>query len=351
MNVPFLPKDKKRWLLFLKNNALVILGTLVLAFGTGFFLIPFDLVTGGVSGLGIVLAHLLSPIALLSGIGADVYASILVWIFFIIGFFTLGRSFAAKTLVSTLVYPFALSLATSLVDSNFLSGFFNLASDRYLAYSGMSVVLAAVFGGALVGAGCALTFLGGGSTGGVDIIALTLTKYCPKIKNSLAMFVTDATIVILGVLIIQNLILTLLGIVSAFVCALAIDKLFVGENDAFIAHVISSRTDEINDAVIQRLNRTTTILPCQGGYTRREQKMLMITFSIKQYADFMALIASIDKAAFVTLHRAREIHGEGWTYQLPYGTEPNTQSAAIKTADITTADSPVSVDVPDETAS
>ena len=131
------------------------------------------------------------------------------------------------------------------------------------------------------------------------------------------MFFTDALIVIMGILVIQNLILTLLGIISAFICAIAIDKLFVGENDAFIAHVISAKTDEINAAVIDRLGRTTTVLPCHGGYTGREQNMLMITFSIKQYVEFMTLIASIDKAAFVTLHRAREIHGEGWTYELP----------------------------------
>lgn len=316
MNALRLPKTKKEWFLFIKNNALVVLGTLVLAFGVGVFLIPFNLVTGGVSGLGIVLRHLLRDVAPFQNIGADLYASVLVWISFIVGYFTLGRSFAAKTLVSSLVYPFALSLATKLSDSNFMDGFFNLASERYAAYSGMALLLATVFGGALVGAGCALTFLGGGSTGGVDIIALTINKHFPKIKSSVAMFYTDALIVAIGVLVIQNLILTLLGIVSALICAMAIDRLFVGENDAFIAHVISSRTDEINDAVINRLGRTTTVLPCRGGYTGREQRMLMVTFSIKQYADFMAVIASIDKAAFVTLHRAREIHGEGWTYGL-----------------------------------
>ncbi len=317
MNALRLPKTKKEWLLILKNNALVVLGTLILAFGTGVFLIPFDLVTGGVSGIGIVLTHLFFDIEALRPLGADFYAGVLVWIFFILGYFTLGRSFAAKTLVSSIVYPFALSLATKLSSSNFMDGFFNLASERYAAYSGMALMLATVFGGALVGAGCALTFLGGGSTGGVDIIALTVSKHFPKVKSSFAMFFTDALVIVMGILLIQNLVLTLLGIVSAFICALAIDRLFVGENDAFIAHVISCRTDEINDAVINRLGRTTTILPCRGGYTGREQRMLMVTFSIKQYADFMTVIASIDKAAFVTLHRAREIHGEGWTYDLP----------------------------------
>ena len=317
MNRLSFPKNQKELLLAIKNNALVVLGTLVLAFGAGVFLIPFDLVTGGVTGIGIVLEHLFRDSALLGKVTADVYAGVLVWIFFIIGYFTLGRSFAAKTLVSSIIYPFALSLATKLPDSNFMGGIFDLTSDYYAAYSDMALLLATLFGGALVGMGCALTFLGGGSTGGVDIITLTVTKYFPKVKNSLAMFVTDALIVVMGVLVIRNLILTLLGIVAAFLCALAIDRLFVGDHDAFIAQVISTRTKEINDAVIDRLGRTTTVLPCRGGYTGREGEVLMITFSIKQYADFMALISSIDKSAFVTLHRAREIHGEGWTYADP----------------------------------
>lgn len=319
MKLP-LPQNKKEILSLIKNSALVALGTFIMTFGVGIFLIPFDIVTGGISGLGIVLEKILSAIPLLAQIEAQTYASILMWITFAIGIFTLGKSFAMQTLLSALLYPVFLELAVALSRSGVMNGFFNLLSDRYSAYGEIALVLASVFGGAMVGTGCAVTFLGGGSTGGVDVIALTVVKHFPKVKNSVILFIIDSAIIISGMLIIDDLVLTLLGIVSAFVCALAVGKIFVGDSDALIAHVVSEKCDEINDGVIHRLERTTTVVDCRGGYSGEEKRMLMITISVKQYAAFMALISSIDKNAFVTLHRAKEINGEGWSY--PKHTEP-----------------------------
>jgi len=309
-----IPRNKREMIRLLKNTLLVILGTALLAFGTGIFLIPYDLVTGGVSGIGIVLEKVLSGVPLFASFRADTYASILIWVLFLLGVFALGKMFAMQTLVSTIVYPFVLTFAVDLVETNAFGGFFNLLSDKYAAFGESAIILAAVFGGAIVGAGSALTFLGGGSTGGTDIIALAVAKYIRGLKSSFMIFVVDAAVVVLGMFIIDNLVLTLLGIVSAFVCAIAVDKLFLGESSAFIAQIVSDKCDEINEGVINKMYRTSTITKCTGGYTGADREMLMVTFGVKQYAEFMALISSIDKNAFVTLHRAHEINGEGWTY-------------------------------------
>ncbi len=297
-----------------KNLFLTLSGTVVLAFGTGIFLIPFDLITGGVSGMGIILAKIFSPISFLEFLTADLYSSILNWILFFIGLIFLGKSFAAKTLVSTIVYPFALSLSVRLAESGFLDGFFNLLADKYVAYGEIAVVLASVFGGAAVGAGCALTFIGGGSTGGVDVIALVICKYFKRSKSSLAVFIIDATIVVLGMFVINNLVISLLGITSALVCAVVIDKVFIGESRALIAHVVSDEYEKINRIVIEKLDRTTTILDAVGGYSGKERKVIMVTFPMNRYAEFIAYVMSVDKSAFITVHRAHEINGEGWTY-------------------------------------
>ena len=297
-----------------KNTAMVILGTFIMSFGTGLFIIPFDLVTGGVSGIAIVLHRIFSGIPFMSSIATEIYASVINWILFGIGWIFLGRSFAAKTLISTAVYPIALSFASWLSLDSVLGGFFNLLSDKYMASAEVTLILATIFGGACVGAGCALTFLGGGSTGGVDVIALIISKYVHRLKSSTTFFICDALIVVLGMFVIDNLVVSLLGIISAFICALSIDKLFLGESGAFIAHIISDKYEEINQGVIQRLNRTTTVMEAVGGYSGTGKKIVMVTFSMRQYADFIALIASIDKNAFVTVHRAHQINGEGWTY-------------------------------------
>ena len=297
-----------------KNTALVVLGTVVLAFGTGLFIIPFALVNGGVSGLGIIAERSLSGVPLLSELSSTFYASVFNWFLFALGFILLGRAFAMQTLVSTLVYPIALSFAVFLASGNALGGFFNLHSEIYNSYGELPQIIATVFGGALIGAGCAITFIGGGSTGGTDVLALILSKYIKSLKSSFAMFICDSLVIVLGMLIIGDLILSLLGILSAFISALAIDKLFLGESYALTAYVISDKCDSINDAIIDRLDRTTTVLPCKGGYSGKDGMLLMTTFSARQYAEFTAIISSIDKKAFVTVHRAHEINGEGWSY-------------------------------------
>lgn len=306
-----IPRDKKSVVRMLKNFAYVLLGTFVLAFGTGLFIIPFELVTGGVSGLGIILHRLFEGVPYLEDLSISFYASLVNWILFFMGLIFLGRQFAMKTLVSTVVYPFALSIAVALSGSDVLGGFFNLAS--YTEHHEIGIIIATVFGGASIGAGCALTFLGGGSTGGVDIISLTICKYVRRAKGSVLIFLCDTLIIVAGMFAINNLVISLLGIISAFICAIAIDKMFIGESGAFIAYVVSDKYEQINEAVIKRLLRTTTMLEATGGYSGERRVMLTVTFGRNQYAEFTAIMAEIDKNAFITVHRAHEIGGEGWT--------------------------------------
>ena len=297
-----------------KNTLFVVLGTSILAFGVSIFIIPFDLVTGGVSGIAIILHRALSFSPFLASVPTTVYASVINWVLFFLGFIFLGKSFALKTLVSTAVYPLALSFATFLLELESLGGYLDLTSANYSSYGMVTIVIATVFGGALVGAGCALTFLGGGSTGGIDVITLIVCKFNRRIKSSLVFFAVDSIIVFTGLFVIDNLVITLLGITSAFICALSIDKLFIGESKALIAHVVSDRYNEINEVVIKVMDRTTTIVDVTGGYSGQAKKLVMVTFPMNRYAEFIALMKGIDKNAFITVQRAHEINGEGWTY-------------------------------------
>ena len=307
-------RNLQKLLNILKNTSLIILGTTVLAFGTAIFIIPFDLVTGGVSGIGIILHRLFSGVGFMSELSTAFYASVVNWILFFLGFIFLGKAFALKTLVSTVVYPLALSLATLLMESEALGGFLNLLSENYASYGSVTIIIATVFGGAMVGAGCALTFLGGGSTGGVDVITLIVCKFNRRVKSSFLFFAIDAFIVLIGLFVISNLVVTLLGVTSAFICAIAIDRMFIGESKALVAHVVSENYSEINELVIKVMDRTTTIVDAKGGYSGLSKKLLMVTFPMNRYAEFIALVMSVDKKAFITVHRAHEINGEGWTY-------------------------------------
>ncbi len=304
-------KSRDELLRFIKNTALVVLGTFVLAFGTSVFIIPFDLVTGGVSSIGIILSALLHDVPFFGQITVEVYASVLNWIFFILGLIFLGKQFALKTLVSAIVYPVALYLSSLLIQIDF----FNLSSQMYEGHRDIALVLASVLGGVAYGAGISLTFFGGGSTGGVDIITLSICKYFKRIKSSTVMFIIDAVVIVSGMFALGNLVLSLLGVISAFICAIVIDRMFIGASRAFTAEIVSDKYEEINRGVIQRMSRTTTMTDAYGGYSGAPKKVISVTFSMNQYATFIALISSIDKNAFVTVHRAHEINGEGWTYE------------------------------------
>lgn len=307
-------KDKKELLNFIKSTGLVLLGTFVLAFGIEMFIFPFDLITGGVAGIGIILQKALGDIALFSNITVEIYASIINWMLFALGFFLLGKDFAAKTLVSTVFYPLALKIADLIVHESAMSSTLDLAHYMDTPFYGIALIVATLFGGVCIGSGCALTFLGGGSTGGVDVIALALAKYIKRLKSSVAFFAVDASIIVIGIFAVDNILLSLLGVISAFICASSIDKLFLGESGAFVAHVVSDKYEEINYAVIHKMSRTTTIVDAVGGYSGEGKKLVMISFDMRQYPVFTHIISSVDKNAFVTVHRAHEINGEGWTY-------------------------------------
>ena len=304
---------KKEILLSIKNILLVVIGTVILAFGTGVFLFPYNIITGGIAGISITLNNLIPEFEILGLKSYDIYVFVVTWGLFIVGLFVLGKSFALKTLISTIVYSPIFSLSVRLVESNALNGFFDIAAN----YGDLSVLLGAVFGGAFVGVGCAIAFLGGGSTGGTDIIAFVICKWFKKFRSSVVIFIVDVAVVIGGIFVIKDLTLSLLGIASAFICAIVIDKLFLGESQAFIAQIVSNKYEDINQAIITKLDRTTTILEARGGYSGMDKKVVMVSFTMRQYATLINIVNIIDKTAFVSIHRAHEINGEGWTRPSP----------------------------------
>ena len=290
----------------IKNVMLVIVGTIILAFGTSVFLLPFNLVTGGVSGYSIVIKTLL-PFEFIT---KEMIIAVVTWTLFFLGLIILGKNFAMKSLISTIVYPIATAAFSNLRHPEFMNGFFRLESS---SHPEIAILLAAVFSGVCVGLGCALSFLGGGSTGGVDVIAFTICKIFKRAKSSVVIFIVDATAVVLGMFVIGDFVVSLLGIVSAFLAASVIDKVFVGGSKAFVAHIVTDKPYELNQEIREKLDRTTTLFDAVGGYSGEHKKVVMVSFTMSQYAELMTIVTKLDRDAFMTINRAHEINGEGWT--------------------------------------
>lgn len=285
---------------------LTVLGTLILSFGTSVFLLPFDLVIGGMSGIAVVLDALI-PIEALT---IDMILTALTWSLFFLGWIILGNQFALKTLISTIVYPIGVSIFMHLARPDVLDGLFSMSASQHPE---LALIISAAAGGAVIGTGCAVTFMGGGSTGGTDVIAFTLCRIFKRLKSSMAIFLVDAAVIVAGVFVIRDFSLSLLGILSAMITATVIDKVFLGGSAALVAQVITENPEQVTAGVIERLDRTTTVFVGKGGYSGEERKMVMVTFTMRQYATLMGVIRTADPEAFVTIHRAYEINGEGWS--------------------------------------
>ena len=289
-----------------KDTFFTVAGAVILAFGTSVFILPYNLIIGGVSGIAIIIGNIsASPF-----LSEEITVSVLTWALFFLGLFAFGRRFAKKTLISSLLYPLAVSLFLKLGSIPATEEFFNI---RLSSGEGAEIILAAIFGGVFVGTGCALTFLGGGSSGGVDILAFLLSRTFKRLRSSVAIFIIDAAIVLVGFLVLRNLALSLLGITSIFISTSLVDRIFLGSERSYAAEIITEREKEINEAVIRELERTTTIFDAVGGYSGRGMKMLKVSFKAREYRTLMNIIRRADSKAFINIYGVHEINGEGWT--------------------------------------
>jgi uncharacterized membrane-anchored protein YitT (DUF2179 family) len=289
-----------------KNTGFVVLGTVIISLGTALFVIPFDLVAGGISGIAIVLNRLINSTVFT----VDVIINIITWTVFFLGFIILGRAYAAKTLVSTIVYTLTIPIFIRLVSSGMLGGFFDLTTSKY---NDLALLISSLCGGTLTGVGGALSFVGGGSTGGVDTIMFIICKFFKKLKNSVVLGAINFVIILFSIFVIRDFIIIALGVLSAFVDAYMVDKIFLGGKVAFVAEIVTEKHEEISSAVIKELERTTTLFDAKGAYSGKEFKMVMVSFTMREYKQLLSIVTRYDKAAFMTIHRAHEISGEGWT--------------------------------------
>lgn len=280
---------------------LIVLGSAILAIASAFFLVPGNIVSGGVSGIGIVISTLFN-------LNATNVITILQVIFFILGYLLLGADFTFKTLLSTVLYPCFLYLFT------FVHNSIPLFQLEFVDANGVSnitnMLIGGLAGGGLVGIAVGLTFSGGGSTGGIDCLPLFCAKLL-KIKPSIMTFTFDCLVIFSG-LFIHGMTELLIDIFSAFIAALAVDKTYISSSKTYMANIISSKWELINKAINEELLRGTTLFDCEGGYTHIQRKMIQVAFSYDEYLDLQKIIYNIDKDAFLTVTNASSITGMGF---------------------------------------
>lgn len=290
----------------LEKIFLIVFGSFLLAAGDAIFLIPYNIVSGGVAGLGIVI-HQAIP-----NWNTNVIITVSQWVLFFIGFVLLGAKFSLRTLLSSIVYPLFLFLFGYLWKIPEFASYLSLSnlSEGSQNIDNLAILLAGIFGGSLVGIGCGITFLGGGSTGGTDCISLALSKYF-NIKAAIGSFVIDILIIISNAFFVSNILIILIGAASAFICAVFIDKVYIGDN-SYLCFIVSDKWEEINRLINQDMERGTTLMDSYGGYTGDDKVMIQVVFTTDEYDQFQKLVFGVDPKAFITVLDAYEVTGYGF---------------------------------------
>lgn len=267
----------------------LFIGNICLALAVSYFIIPFNIVSGGVPGVAVALSPLIH-------INEQLLIDIIIVVTFLLGWLFLGNAFALKTLGSSILYPLLIKLFSSFP--------YQLQLD---------ITLASVYAGILYGAGMGLIFRTGASSGGMDIPPLIINKFT-NIKVSILVMVIDSLTILLGV-ISYGISAVLIGFVSVLICSLVIDKFIISHGkNAKTVYIISDDYDNIQKQIFTKLNRGVTLLEAYGGYTNQPKKVIMCVVSNSQYPMLHKMVMDIDANAFLIVSQVFEVKGEGFSY-------------------------------------
>lgn len=273
-----------------KDIVWVVAGNAVLALAVSMFILPYDILSGGVAGVAVALQPLIPlPVALM--------VNLLVVGLFIVGACFLGKDFAMKTILSSLIYPVFLT---------FFSG--------RVPVLDLDPILASLYGGLLGGTGVGMALRTGASTGGMDIPPLIVHKLT-HIEIAKLVLITDALTVLLGAFT-YGLEAVLVGFVSVWASSVAIDKvLMFGGQQAKAIQIISDQYEQIIERIHSELERGTTLIEAQGGFTCEKRKIILVVITKNQYPALMEMVTAIDREAFVIANDTHEVKGFGFSFE------------------------------------
>lgn len=281
----------------LKSSEIIMIlaGSLILAFGITWFLSPPGLVTGGLTGIAIIVQKISLGIF---GNGVPIWLTnaILNIPLFLVSIKQRGFGFAKKSLYAVIF------LSISLWVCEVLPNPFAHIDD---------LLLSSLFGGVLVGIGVGLVIRSGATTGGTDMLAAVFKFIKPDLPIQKVMLLIDA-IIIIGGMFVFGVINTMYAIISVIVTTKMVTLVLEGGSSAKAAFIVSERSDEIAEAIMNTVGRGTTALKARGMYSKLEKEMIFVVLSQKELPLLRQVIMEIDPNAFITIAEVREVLGEGF---------------------------------------
>ncbi|MFZ3150213.1 MAG: YitT family protein [Anaerolineaceae bacterium] len=273
----------------IKDYLLILLGAFIQALSLRLFLVPANLVSGGVSGLAQLLHYSFGW-----SIGAVVILGNLP--LFVLGWRHLGGPrFASRTMLAIVSFSI---FTDSLI---YLTGTDAITQDP---------VLNTLFGGMFLGAGLGVVYLGRGTSGGSDILGRILNRKF-GMSISMAYMITDSLVVILAGFIF-GWEKALYGLIMIYVSGVAADRVSEGSNIVRTAFIITKYPDEVIHEIMEELERGVTVIPATGGYSGEAKTMLYCVVTTTEVVRLKTMVHDIDPKAFMVIGQANEALGEGF---------------------------------------
>ena len=276
----------------MKKNAgrylLITLGCLISTCSINLFLVPHQLLSGGISGIAIIFYYLVGL-----PIGVQILAMNLPLLYLAYKMF--GKKYALDILFGIVIFSL-------LVDITSFLNHFNAVDD---------VMLAAIYGGVFTGIGYGIVFRSNSSTGGMDIVAaIVKTKY--GFSVGFINFAVNCALMVVASLLF-GLKLAMFTLISMFISSNLTDKVVAGLNNKKTVVIISGKSEEIAEEIIKEVGRGVTYLKGQGAFTLQDKDIIFVVVNLTQIAKIKLIVDGIDKYAFMIVQDANEVLGRGFT--------------------------------------
>lgn len=265
-----------------------VIGSILFAAGIYTFAGAGEFAPGGISGLALIINHLWGlPIGITS---LALNAPIILF-----SFRLLGHRFFLK------------SIRTMIMNTIFVDFIFT----HIPVYKGDRLT-AALFAGALLGAGLAVIYMRGSSTGGADFLIMSVKKLRPHLSLGQVTMVLDLLIILLGWPVFGDMDSVLYGIVAAFVTSLIIDKVMYGMGAGKLVQIITNDGSAVANAISESTERGSTLIRAVGSYTGQDRDVLLCACSKSEAYKVRAAAHRVDPKCFVMITETSEVFGEGF---------------------------------------
>lgn len=282
------------------NGLMLLVGTGLMAIAVNCVFEPMHLVTGGVTGIGIIVKELTRSIT--GGEGVPLWVTNLVCNIplFVLAFYLQGKRFFRRGLVSAVIFTVYLGV---------------IPVTQMLT---RDALLNSVLGAVLMGLGLGLVFAEGSTTGGMDLLAVLLQRRFRHLTEAQILAVVDGTIVIAGA-VIFGLEHALYALVAIFIVTRVSDGIMNGLKFSKVGYVISDKSSEISQRLMKEIQRGVTGIAITGMHTGTRRNMLMCVVSRKEIVELKEIVFEIDPDAFVIVTNVSETVGEGFlNYRAEY---------------------------------